>query len=62
MRLSAPRQFTFWIAVGFGILSIVFKVVHSLWLLGLAGWFAIIAFFILAAGNVLQDLWRMGAA
>ena len=56
MKLSAPRQITFWIAVGFAILSIVFKVVHSLWLLGLAGWFAIIAFFILAAGNLLEDL------
>ena len=56
MKLSAPRQITFWIAVGFGVLSIVFKVVHSLWLLGLAGWFAIIAFFILAAGNLIEDL------
>jgi hypothetical protein len=56
VKLSAPRQVTFWIAVAFGVLSIVFKVVHSLWLLGLAGWFAIIAFFILAAGNLLEDL------
>jgi uncharacterized membrane protein len=56
VKLSAPRQVTFWIAVGFGVLSSVFKVVHSLWLLGLAGWFAIIAFFILAAGNMLEDL------
>ena len=56
MKLTAPRQVTFWIAVAFGVLSIVFKVVHSLWLLGLAGWFAIIAFFILAAGNLLEDL------
>jgi hypothetical protein len=56
VKLTAPRQVTFWIAVAFGVLSIVFKVVHSLWLLGLAGWFAIIAFFILAAGNLLEDL------
>ena len=56
MKFSAPRPITFWIALGFGGLSILFKVVHSLWLLGLAGWFAIIAFFILAAGNLIDNL------
>lgn len=53
MKLSAPRPTTFWIAVALGILSLIFKVVPFLWQLGLSGWLALMAFLILAAGNVL---------
>lgn len=56
MKLSAPKQLTFWIAVGFGVLSIVFKIIPALWLLGLAGWFAIIGLFVLVAANVFEGL------
>jgi hypothetical protein len=56
MKLSAPKQLTFWIAVVFGVLSVIFKIVPALWLLGLAGWFAIIGLFILIAGNVIEGL------
>ncbi len=56
MQLSAPKQITFWIAVAFGALSLISKIVPALWDLGLAGWFALIGFAVLAAGNLIKDL------
>ncbi len=56
MQLSAPKQITFWISVVLAFLSVVFKVVPMLSALGLAGWLALLAFLVLAAGNVFQGL------
>ncbi len=56
MQLSAPKQITFWIAVVLAVLSVVFKLVPSFSAFGLAGWFALLAFLVLAAGNVFEGL------
>ncbi len=56
MKLSAPKQITFWIAVGVAVLSVVFKLIPALNVLGLAGWLALLAFLVLAAGNVYPGL------
>ncbi len=56
MNLSAPKQITFWIAVVLAVLSVVFKLVPSLSNFGVAGWLALIAFLVLAAGNVFEGL------
>ncbi len=56
MNLSAPKQVTFWISVALAVLSVLFKLVPSLSNLGLAGWLALIAFLVLAAGNVFEGL------
>jgi hypothetical protein len=56
MKLSTPKQLTFWIAVALVVLSVIFKVVPALQNLGIAGWLAIIAFVVLAAGNVVEGL------
>jgi hypothetical protein len=56
MNLSAPKQVTFWIAVVLAVLSVVFKIVPSLNSMGVAGWLALIAFLVLAAGNVFEGL------
>lgn len=54
MKLSAPKQITFWIAVALVVLGLIFKLVPSLSALGLAGWLILIGFVVLAAGNVLE--------
>ncbi len=56
MQLSAPKQITFWVSVVLAVLSVAFKLIPSLGSLGLAGWFALLAFLVLAAGNVFQGL------
>lgn len=56
MQLSAPKQITFWVSVALALLSVVFKLVPSLNVLGLAGWLALLAFLVLAAGNVFEGL------
>ncbi len=56
MNLSAPKQITFWISVVLAVLSVIFKLVPSLGVLGIAGWLALLAFVVLAAGNVFEGL------
>ncbi len=56
MKLSAPKQITFWIAVVLAVLSVLFKLVPQLTTYGIAGWLALIAFVVLAAGNVFEGL------
>jgi hypothetical protein len=56
VKLSAPKQITFWIAVALAVLGLIFKLVPSLTVLGLAGWLILIGFVVLAAGNVLKGL------
>lgn len=56
MKLSPPKQITFWIVVALAVLSVIFKIVPSLGTLGIAGWLALLAFLVLAAGNVFEGL------
>lgn len=56
MRLSAPKQVTFWIAVIIAILGVIASLVEIPVLSGLAIWLVVVAFIVLAAGNVLEGV------
>ena len=56
MSLSAPRQITFWISIVLVIVGILANFVSSLGLAGSSLWLVVIAFVILAAGNLFDGL------
>jgi hypothetical protein len=56
MNLSAPKQTTFWIAVVIAVVGVIAKLVTIPVLSGYAGWLVLIAFVVLAAGNLVQGL------
>jgi threonine/homoserine/homoserine lactone efflux protein len=56
MKLSAPKQITFWIAVVIAVLGVVLKLVSVPALSGYPGWLLLIAFVLLALGNLIKDL------
>jgi hypothetical protein len=56
MKLSAPRQVTFWIAVAFAVIGVITKLVPSVSRAGVSGWLVLIGFVILAAGNLVENL------
>ncbi len=56
MKLSAPKQVTFWIAVALVAAGVIVKLVHSLANTGFAGWLLLIGFVVLAAGNLFDSL------
>jgi cytochrome c oxidase subunit IV len=56
MKLSAPKQITFWIAVIVAVVGVVAYLVTSLGLSGYAVWVLVVAFIILALGNLIEGL------
>jgi hypothetical protein len=54
MKLSAPKQMTFWIAVVVAVLGLLASLVSIPVLSGFALWLIVIGFVILAAGNLLE--------
>ncbi len=56
MNLSAPKLVTFWIAVAVAALGVLATLIPTIGLSGYGGWLVLIAFVILAAGNLLQGL------
>ena len=56
MKLSPPKHITFWIAVIIAILGIVASLVTIPVLSGFSFWLVVIAFVILAAGNMVEGL------
>jgi len=57
MKLSAPRQITFWIAVALAVLCLLGVIVPSLPLIGgFAFWLVLVGFVVLALGNLLEGL------
>ncbi len=54
MKLNAPRQPIFWIAIGIAALGVLAKIVPTLWQLGISGWLGLTAFAVLAAGNLYE--------
>jgi predicted membrane channel-forming protein YqfA (hemolysin III family) len=56
MRLKAPKQITFWIAVAIAVVGIVLKLVNIPPLSGHPGWVELIAFVVLALGNLIKGL------
>ena len=56
MQLSAPKQITFWIAVVIAVLGVLASLVSIPVLSGFAFWLVVIAFIVLAAGNLMEGL------
>ncbi len=56
MKLSAPKQITFWVAVIVAVLAVIAFLVTSLGLSGYAFWALLVAFIILALGNLIEGL------
>ena len=56
MQISAPKQITFWIAVVIAVVGVLASLVSIPVLSGLAFWLVVIAFIVLAAGNLLEGL------
>lgn len=56
MKLSAPKQVTFWIAVVIAILGVLGILVPSIPVIGgaFAAWLVVIGFVVLAVGNLLE--------
>lgn len=56
MRLSPPKQITFWIAVIVALLGIIASFVTIPVLSGFSFWLVVIGFVILAAANLVDGL------
>ena len=54
MRLSPPKQITFWIAVVLALLGVIASLVSIPVLSGFAFWLVVIGFVVLAAGNMID--------
>jgi hypothetical protein len=54
MRLSAPKNITFYIAVGVAVIALIGYFVASL--SAVAPWLMLVAFGVLAAGNLAEGL------
>jgi membrane protein YdbS with pleckstrin-like domain len=56
MKLKAPKQITFWIAVAIAVLGIIAKLVAIPVLTAYAGWLVILALVVLVAGDLIKGL------
>jgi len=56
MQLSAPKQITFWIAVVIAVLGVIASLVSIPVLSGFALWLVVLAFVVLALGNLVDGL------
>ncbi len=54
MKLSAPKQITFWVAVVVSLIGLIASFVAIPFLSGFALWIVVLGFVILVAGNVLE--------
>ncbi len=54
MKLSAPKNITFWIAVIVAVVGVIASLVTIPVLSGFAFWLVVIGFVILAAGNLFE--------
>jgi general stress protein CsbA len=56
MKLSAPKQITFWVAIVVGVIGLIASLVTIHYLSDFALWIVVLGFVILAAGNLLEGL------
>jgi len=56
MRLTPPKQVTFWISVLLGVLAVLGKFASLPIISGNEFWFLLIGFIVLAAGNLSSGL------
>jgi threonine/homoserine/homoserine lactone efflux protein len=54
MKLSAPKNITFWVTVVLAVLGVIANLVTIPVLSGLAFWLVVLAFIVLALGNLLE--------
>ncbi len=54
MKLSAPKQLTFWIAVIVAVIGLLAQLITIPVLSGFAFWLVVIGFIILALGNLVH--------
>ena len=54
MKLSAPKQITFWIAVVVAVVGVIASLVTLPVLSGFAFWLVVIGFVILVVGNLVE--------
>lgn len=54
MKLSPPKHLTFWVAVVVAVLGVLANLVTLPLLSGFSFWLVVIAFVILAAGNLFE--------
>jgi len=53
-KLSAPKNTTFYVAAGLAVIALIGYFIASF--SGLAPWLMLVAFLVLAAGNLLENL------
>ena len=56
MKLSPPKQITFWIAVVLAVLGVLANLITIPVLSGLAVWLVVIGFVVLAVGNLVEGI------
>lgn len=56
MKLSTPKNITFWIAVLLALLGVVASLVTIPVLSGLAFWIVVVAFVLLVVGNLFEGI------
>ena len=56
MKLSPPKNITWWIAVVFGVLGLLGKITNIPVVTGLEFWFVFVAFAILVLATLLKEL------
>ena len=56
MKLSAPKNITFYIAIGLGVLGLIGAVVPLGFITTLSFWITLLGLVVLAAGVLLPDL------
>jgi general stress protein CsbA len=56
MKLSAPKNVTFYVAVVLGVLGLLGALIPLGFITGLSFWLVFVGFLVLAAGNVLPNL------
>ncbi|MBN1146568.1 MAG: hypothetical protein JXA78_04885 [Anaerolineales bacterium] len=56
MELNEPKVITFWIAVALAVIGLIAELVTIPVLSGFAFWLVVIAFILLAAGNLVKGL------
>lgn len=54
MKLSAPKNITFYIAAGLALIGFIGFFVAAM--SGIAPWLLLVAFLVLAAGNLMENL------
>lgn len=56
MKLSAPKQTTFWVAVIVAVVGIILRLLPTLAFSSLGFWLVVIGFIILVIGNVYEGI------